>query len=163
MKSVNELKAEYETLKRKLFTLKTKKAREKCRDKMEDILQESYLQVYEQCKQYTTCSVKCVVKYVDRDGELILDTPYGKVFTNSCNDDLSKSWYGTTCCVEYDIDQVVYLEVDFQANDFSIGVVAKKITGGTLNEEKYKKLCNDGNKYAFFKYPDSDDVTGLFG
>lgn len=162
MKSISELKEDYTDLKKKLYSLKTKKAIEKCRDKMADIRHAAWLQVVEQCKQYARCTVKCSVRYFSPDGELILDTPYGVVFTSACNDALSKSWYGTTCCVEYVVDQVVYLELDFEAGDFSIEVVAGRVTGGVLNKEKYHELCNDGNKYAFFKYPDAAGVTGLF-
>ena len=162
MKSISELKEDYTELKKKLYSLKTKKAIEKCRAEMDDIRHGAWLQVVEQCKNYTNCMVKCSVRYFGkRDGELILDTPYGKVFTNACNDVLSKSWYGHTCCVEYAVDQVVYMELDFKAGDFNIEVVAGKVTGGILNTAKYNELCNDGNKYAFFKYPDADGVTGL--
>ena len=79
------------------------------------------------------------------------------------SDVVSKSWYGFTCCVNYVKGQevIVEFEVDVDSDRLVLIAVPRRVFGGTLDEAKYAELCKRDN-LAFFKYPGSNGVTGLF-
>lgn len=108
--------------------------------------------------------VKGKVTLVDtRDGDLWIDTDeFGHVYANVTSSVDSKSWYATTCCVEFERDMEVefVLEASVNFDKSCINLVAKSIKGGRFNAERYAELCQQGN-LAFFKYPDGN-MSGLF-
>jgi hypothetical protein len=55
------------------------------------------------------------------------------------------------------------IEIDTEVNhdNLFLQVIPKKMHGGRVNEARYAELCKRDN-LAFFKYPKSDGVTGLF-
>lgn len=161
---MNELRQKIKELRQKAYSMKTKKAQSKYFDKMKEVEHELFLKLCDQRDKFGTHSVKATVGYF-RDGEddVMLNTPYGILYGSPTSDAVSKSWYGHTCCVEYSKGQevIVEIDVDVDMDRLVLNVIPKRIYGGTLNQAKYDELCKRDN-LAFFKYPNSEGVTGLF-
>jgi hypothetical protein len=120
--------------------------------------------LYAQRDAYATHSVKATVRWFHAgDDHVCIATPYGTLYANPTSDVVSKSWYGHTCCVEYVEGQelVIEIEVDVDSARLCLELIPRRIYGGTLNETQYTELCKRDD-LAFFKYPGSDGVTGLF-
>lgn len=171
---MNNLRLEIKALETKYYSLKTKVAKSKVQAKIDVLELELFHLVHDQVDAqnaiYSTKKVKALVKYDSKNDDCVF--VYIPEFNQTChvsicNDINSKSWYSHLSCIEYTKDQEVELDIVFDASrDYKQNLVcswsAKKIYGGIVNETQYNELCNDGNKYAFFKYPNSNGVTGLF-
>lgn len=147
--------------KAKLF--KTKKAQTKAWAVVREIEHEILTILYAQRDAFAVHSVKATVCWFHAgDDHIALNTPYGSLYGSPTSDIVSKSWYGSTCCVEYTKGQnvVVEIDVDVDSERLCLMVIPKRIYGGTLNEVQYAELCKRTN-LAFFKYP-TGGMTGLF-
>lgn len=161
-----ELRLEIELAKQVAYKRKTKAAQVRAWDKVRHLERQLLDIMYAARDKYATFSFKATViadnKHVMSEHIGVKDVS-GKVFWISpCNDILSKSWYASTCCVEYTEGQevIVEAEVDVCRDSLKLILVPKRLYGGTLNQTKYEELCKKGN-LAFFKYPDGR-MSGLF-
>lgn len=161
-----DIKNQIKQLENEIRSLKTKSAQAKRRDKIRELKNKAIDQLHEQAKSYATHTIKGVVSYVDSYVDsyqtfLTAKTSYYDLTLYPCNDELSKSWYVETCCVEYSKGQSITIEVDVEVDydNLNLTLRPKTIRGGKLNEAKYAQLCDQSN-LAFFKYPTG--MSGLF-
>lgn len=164
----SQLKEALEVAKSKARSLKTKKAQAKAWAKVREIEHEILFGeggLYEQAKPYAVHSVKGTVRrfYAGCEDVLVDTTEYGSMWVSICSDVLTKSWYPHTSCIEFTEGQEVVLEITIEVNSdrLCLNAVPGHISGGKVNEEQYAELCKNTN-LAFFKYPNSNGVTGLF-
>lgn len=159
-KQIHEL-IEAET--KRFYTLKTKAARHKSQDRIQALRVQAADILDPIAKGLAGKRVVGTVRYADNlDGSLWIETEYGTIYANICNSVDSKSWYASTCCVEFtegaEVSFTLTAETVFDRSALRLG--AKDIFGGKLNNEKYKELCQRTD-LAFFKYPDGH-MSGLF-
>lgn len=164
--STVKLREDLKAAKDRAYSLKTKKAKEKAWTKVREIEREICHVLYDAAKAFERHSVKGeVVSFHDGEDYVAIRTAeYGLIWANQTSDVVSKSWYGSTCCVEYTVGQTVVVEIDIEVNSekLFLEVVPKTVVGGKLNEAKYSELCKRDN-LAFFKYPElKGGMTGLF-
>jgi hypothetical protein len=158
------LKEQISAAKTKARTLKTRKAQDKAWKTVQELEHQALTILYAQRDAFRTHSVKAKVRWFHAcDDYVSLFTPYGTQYGSPTSDVVSKSWYGSACCVEYTEGQevIVELEVEVDSERLCLQVIPKRIYGGKLNEVQYAELCKNPN-LAFFKYPGTDEVTGLF-
>lgn len=147
----------------RLYSLKTKPAIAKSRAKIVALKVQAADLLDKQVEAINGAIVKGKVTLVDsRDGDLWIDTEeFGRVYANITGSVDSKSWYATTCCVEFErgmeVEFVLKASVNFDKS--CIDLVAGSIKGGRFNAERYAELSKQDN-LAFFKYPDG--MSGLF-
>jgi len=161
---VEQLLLQIKEAKAKASSLKTKKAKEKAWTVIRDLEHQVFIKLHDQCDKYRTMSVKATVKsFHEGDDHMLVSTPYGNLWISPCNDVLTKSWYPHTCCITYTVGQEIVLEIDTEVNSerLFLELIPKTIYGGIVDEKRYEELCKQPN-LAFFKYPNSDGVTGLF-
>lgn len=164
MKTLSEIKEQIKILETEAYKLKTKAARQKRYAKARELRREAWSMLHEQCKNYGTMSVKATVKHFNpRDEHFLVETPYGNMWLSPCSDELTKSWYSHTCCIEYTQGQTIVVEIDTEVNmdGLFLQLIPKHHRGGRVNETQYAELCKRDD-LAFFKYPNSNGVTGLF-
>ena len=165
--STVKLREDLKAAKDRAYSLKTKKAKEKAWTKVREIKRQILIGLYAEREQFAVFSVKGTV-VVDNSHcmaeHIGIETSYGLFWVSPANDILSKSWYASTCCVEYQEGQQVIVELEADVNSERLGLFLypKRVYGGTLNETKYAELCKRDN-LAFFKYPElKGGMTGLF-
>jgi hypothetical protein len=162
---LNTLKLEIETAKARARSLKTRRARDKAWNVVRDLRGKALELLYAARDQYATHSVKGVVRWFHEGDDCvsIRTAEYGTLWANPTSDAVSKSWYAGTCCVQYAKDQAVVLEIeiDIDSDRLCLQVIPRRVHGGTLDEARYAELCKRDD-LAFFKYPGSNGVTGLF-
>lgn len=164
---MDELREQISLAEQRARSLKTKKAQQRAWDKVRELKRELFKHLTERRDKYATFSVKgtviadnshCMAEHFG------VDTPNGIFWISPTCDVLSKSWYASTCCIEYVKGQEVIIEMDVDINWQSTAdrlcAYPKRVYGGLLNEEKYAELCKRGN-LAFFKYLDGH-MSGLF-
>lgn len=159
-----ELKTQIQAAQDRARSLKTKAAQAKAYAKVRELRSQALDLLYGQRDAFARMSVKGTVLWFHAGDDYVrIETPYGSLLANPTSDEVSKSWYGHTCCVEYTAGQTVILEleVDVDSDRLCLKLIPKRILGGTLNEEQYAELCKRDD-LAFFKYPGSTGVTGLF-
>lgn len=145
---------------------KTKTARLKAWAKVNELRSQLFLQLCDARDKVARHSIKGIVLAATPGDEhfLVRTTEYGNMWISTASDEISKSWYPHTCCVEYSKGQTVIIEcesdVSMRGDDAFLEIVPKRIHGGTLNQTQYEELCKRGN-LAFFKYPDGS-MSGLF-
>lgn len=143
--------------------LKTKKAQQRAWDKVRSLEREVLGMLYEARSKYAPYSIKATVQYFhDGDDHILTRTADGEsCWISPTSDEVSKSWYGSTCCVSYSKGQdvVIEIEVDVDSDRLCLIHVPRRVRGGTLNEAKYAELCKRTD-LAFFKYPSG--MSGLF-
>ena len=138
---------------------KTKEAAQKCYDKIRTLKSEAWEILDEQASKYGVQVVKGTVRtFMASNDYFLVDTLFGTMWVSPTCDELSKSWYPHTCCVEYSVGQTIYIEVAAEVNlgDLSLSLRPVRMAGGTINEAQYKELCQRDD-LAFFKYPGSDE------
>ena len=92
--------------------------------------------------------------------EVLVETQFGTMQANACNDVQSKSWYASTCCVSFERDQTIEFtlkHVEYSWRGFS--AMLADIVGGKFDAEEYSRLSSKPG-LAFFKYPTG--MSGLF-
>lgn len=164
MKSLNQLKEEIKALKSKGYRLKTTRARRKAFEAARELEREALNILYTAAENVGPQSMRATVKHTNHgDEHFLVDTPYGSMWLSPTADVLSKSWYNHTCCIEYTKGQTITFEFRTEVNHdgLFLEIVLGKVTGGRINEEQYATLCKRDD-LAFFKYPNSNGVTGLF-
>ena len=161
---MENLKDKLKVLKSKAFTLKTKKAILNNLDKIRLIERQLLDIAYAQADKYNNTIAEFTVRSFNKsNGEGILTSlTYGTVFFSSSNDKLSKSWHSHLSCIEYTTGQIVTATIKTSPHVYGVEIQVADIIGGVLNEAKYNELCNDKQKYSFFKYPNKTGVSGLF-
>jgi hypothetical protein len=124
------IKEAIETETKRFYTLKTKAARCRSNAKLRalrvqaaDILDKAVLDMV---GRELTGTVRLVD---DRDGDLWIDTvEYGRVYGNITSAVESKSWYPTTCCVDFivgsEVSFTLTAEVDFERSAIRLGAKA---------------------------------------
>ncbi len=160
---MKQLREQIEALKSKGYSLKTKKAQMKCFDKVRELERELFFKLCDQRDKFQNHSVKAIVRWFhEGDDQVALRTPYGTLYGSPTSDVVSKSWYGSTCCVQYQEGQevIIEIEIDVDMESLYLQLIPKRIYGGILNETKYIDLCKQDN-LAFFKYPNGH-MSGLF-
>jgi hypothetical protein len=153
------------TLKAKSF--KTKAAKTKAWDKVRALVNLSYDEVRPTAESYNGQVAEFTVTSVFSDSIQCYNEKFGSYNVSTCNDILSKSWYPETSCIEYVKGQVISTTLlaevtkHFKHEYQVVGITLTKIVGGVVNESKYAELCKN-KSLAFFKYPGSEGVSGLF-
>jgi hypothetical protein len=162
---MDSLREQIKAARQRAYSLKTKKAQRKAWDKVHELERELFRLLCEQRDRYARFSVKGTV--ISDNSHCMsdtfgVDTPNGIFWVSPTCDELSKSWYSSTCCVEYSKGQevIIEMEVDVNHDRLTLHAYPKRVYGGILNETKYAELCKKGN-LAFFKYPDGH-MSGLF-
>lgn len=152
--------AELNKEKTRLYTLKTKKAIANCRELIADLERCLYGWVTQELDRYGNMSVIAMATH-DSSDSVLVKTPIGNVWLDACNDIESKSWYNHTSCISYKEGDIVKIEMAPEVCEKTWRVVYRTVkhNGGTLDLEKYDRLCKD-DKLAFFKYPTG--MSGLF-
>lgn len=161
--NIQDLKMQIEAERSRGYKLKTKKAKEKSWAKVRELKREALNILFEDVKQYEKHSIKGIVKrFHARDDHFLVETSYGSMWLSPTGDENSKSWYASTCCIEYVEGQEIIIEIDTEVNTekLFLQLIPKRTYGGKVNEEQYAELCKRGN-LAFFKYPDGH-MSGLF-
>ena len=158
------IKESIETESKRFYSLKTNAAKTKSRAKIVALKVQAAELLDKHVNSISGTITKGKVILVDnRDGDLWIETEeFGRVYASiTCSVD-SKSWYATTCCVEFERGMEVefILEASVNFDKSCINLVAKAIKGGRFNAERYAELCQKDN-LAFFKYPDGH-MSGLF-
>jgi len=160
MEILKTLKQKHNDLKTKLYKTKTKKAISKLQDAMSTV-EHSIEDIYRDlARPWENKRVTGVVLYSGT--EVMVKTELGTILVNACSDIQSKSWYNETCCVSFEKGSTI--EFTLKINDITyrgVDIGGADISGGVFDAEQYEKLCKNKN-LAFFKYPNSDGVTGLF-
>lgn len=147
----------------KAYSLKTKKAQTKAWNLVRELKHNIWLKLCKERDSFEKHSIKGTVKsFRPGDDKLLVSTAYGNMWCSPTSDENSKSWYGSTCCIEYKEGQEIVIEIDVDADydRLCLYTIPKRIYGGALNVEQYERLCKQGN-LAFFKYPDGH-MSGLF-
>jgi hypothetical protein len=161
--TIQEVKDQIKTLETKAYNLKTKKAEERARVQVNELRGQAFDLLCQVRDRYATFSIKGIVKHWSSGGEYVfIKLSDGEaVFLSPTVDVVAKSWYPSTCCVEYTDDQEVVVEftTDIDMERLSLVLVPRAIHGGTLNQAKYAELCQR-HDLAFFKYPEG--MSGLF-
>jgi hypothetical protein len=161
--TLQDLKLDIEEQSTRFYNLKTKKGKEKARDAIRDLEMEALTILDEQCSKYATFSIKgTVVHFTAGDEYVCVKTKeFGTIWIDPTSDELSKSWYASTCCVEYIEGREIIIEIDTEVNmdTLCLNIIPKRTYGGTINENQYLELCKEKN-LAFFKYPAG--MSGLF-
>lgn len=159
------IRAQYEAALKHAHSLKTNKARVKAFSKAREIKWRIVGMLRAELAEENNPEtiVATVLHARPTDEHLLVDTKFGKMWVSPTGDELAKSWYAHTCCIEYTKGQTIEIDVTFEVNTerLFIQVVPGKMRGGTVNETQYAELCKRDN-LAFFKYPNSTGVTGLF-
>lgn len=164
MRTLSELKELIKATRDRAHGLKTKKAKEKAWAVARELEREALTLLYAARDEYAIHSVRGTIRWFHAgDDDVAVNTPYGTLYASPTSDVVSKSWYGHTCCVEYTEGQDVILEVDVDVDSDRLCLITipKRVYGGRLNETQYAELCKRDD-LAFFKYPNSAGVTGLF-
>lgn len=163
MSRVSELRDEAKALRTKGYSFKTKKARMRAFEQASEIEREAWTLLHDQLRTFGPHSVKATVKHFrPRDEHFLVETPYGSMWCSPTGDELTKSWYPHTCCIEYTEGQEIILEINPEVNHdgLFISLVPGRMYGGRVNETQYAELCQQNN-LAFFKYPNGS-MSGLF-
>lgn len=143
----------------KIHTLKCKKAKEKQRDILRYITIELNAALLEGITPYLKQRHEATVLMDGTD--VMAKSEFGTINLYAMNDILSKSWYESTCCVEFKEGDVITFEITcLNITDGRINWIAGNIEGGHLDQQKYEELCKRDD-LAFFKKPDGS-MTGLF-
>lgn len=145
------------------YNLKTKQAKAKAWAKVRALRDEACEILYSIPREGTQ-SVKAIVKtFRPGDNHFLVETVFGHMWVSPTADVLTKSWCSHTCCIEYTIGQEIVLEFDVEVNTDKLfrEIIPGHISGGRVNETQYAELCKRDD-LAFFKYPNSNGVTGLF-
>jgi hypothetical protein len=161
--NLQELKHLIEIERSRAYKLKTKKAQEKAWTKIRDLEREALDILFVKVKRYQKHSIKGIVKHFRaKDEHFLVETIFGSMWLTPTADESSKSWYPSTCCIEYTEGQEIIIEIDTEVNmdKLFLELIPKRTYGGKVNEEQYAELCKRGN-LAFFKYPDGH-MSGLF-
>ena len=159
---IQAIKEQIKSLELEAYKLKTKQAKLKRYESIKALRNQAIHLLHDEVKAFATHTVKGMVESVGYSQDyLYASTPYGKIMLYQCNDELSKSWYVETCCIEYSKGQEITIEIDIEVNyeSLSLNLITKTIRGGQLNESKYSSLCENSN-LAFFQYPSG--MSGLF-
>jgi hypothetical protein len=165
-KRMQDLRDQLNAAEQRARSLKTKKAQIKAWDKVREIRREILTKhLYPELAKYRTHSVKGIVKrfHPGDDHYLVETKEYGTMWLSPCADVLTKSWYDHTCCIEYVEGQIIVIECELEINHDKLQIFVQPghVTGGFVNEVQYAELCKQDD-LAFFKYPNSNGVTGLF-
>jgi hypothetical protein len=159
MSLIQELKNKLNEAKKRFYSLKTKRAKEKQRDIIRDLNFQLEDALLEGLKPYLNMRHEGVI--VSGGTDALARTEFGIVPVYAVNDRLSKSWYDTTCCVSYkDGDKITFEIKHPNVENGRLNWFAAEVEGGSLDTEKYNKLCKQDN-LAFFKKQDGS-MTGLF-
>jgi hypothetical protein len=164
--SMSTLKQKLNDAKTRAYSLKTKKAQTKAWATVREIEREILSHLYEARNKVARHSIKGTVMRNSSasDDQIPVETAeYGVIWLSPTTDENAKSWYAHTCCIEYSKGQelVIEMECDVSNDGLFLSVHPMESRGGTLNEIQYAELCKRDN-LAFFKYPNSNGVTGLF-
>jgi len=163
MSRVSKLREEAKALRIKGYNLRTKKAKQKAFDEASKIKREALELLYVQLETFSSHSIKATVKdFTPKSEYFLVETPYGLMWLSPTNDVFSKSWYATTCCIEYAVGQEIIVEIKPEVNQegLFIELLPVRIYGGQVNEIQYAELDKRTN-LAFFKHS-SGGMTGLF-
>jgi len=159
MSKIQELQKMRKEVTSKIYTLKSKKSQKKQRDILRDITIELDAALLEGITPYLKQRHEATVLMDGAD--VIAKSEFGTINLHATNDVLSKSWYESTCCIEFKKGDVVTFEITcLTIIEGRVHWIPGKIEGGHLDHQKYKELCKQDN-LAFFKKPDGY-MTGLF-
>jgi len=158
-----DLRTQLEAAQKRAYSLKTKKAQTKAFLVVRELRDQILNGLYEQSNKYAKHSVKATVRVAYSGDDSLFDTEYGSFWISPANDELTKSWYEHTSCIEYTEGQSVVIEFDVEVDSDRLCIyrIPKRVYGGRVNEAQYAELCKRDD-LAFFKYPNSTGVTGLF-
>jgi hypothetical protein len=160
---MKQLIEQIKTLNSKLYTLKTKKAVQNTQDKIRDLETQLFPLLEQELNKFQAKTIEGTVLWFDVSGDVSVSTEYGDMFLSNCSDVEAKSWYPETCCITYQKGQSIKIDVHFEIDfdRYCIKIVSGKTYGGTVDLNEYDRLSQNPD-LAFFKYPGSTGVTGLF-
>lgn len=172
---IQSIRTNIAELNKKAYSLKTKKAQAKIYDKIHLLERELFVLLSEVAEQKNNeLSGRKMTGIVKRDSKSSEDSVFvyiaelnQSIFIDKCTDIASKSWHSNLSCLEYKENQEVELTIeysvtrDFKRNEIVIWDI-KSLSGGIVDMVEYNRLCNNTQKYSFFKYPNQNGVSGLF-
>ncbi len=165
MSRLSELKDLIKAESSRAYKLKTRRAKQRAWDKVKALRREALDTIlYPMSVKHGPQSIKATVRtFHAGDEHFLIDTPYGSMWVSPASDVATKSWYPHTCCIEYTVGQEVVVEIEYEVNydGLFLQILPGHIYGGRVNETQYAELCKRDD-LAFFKYPNSSGVTGLF-
>jgi len=165
--TLQDIKDRIKLLRKEAYSLKTKAAKQKRWNAVRELERLALDILYSEAAKYGPQSIKVTVKRDYKAGEyadyFFVDSCFGVMRLSATGDVESKSWYAHTCCMDYDKGMELVLEIDTEVNHdtLSLNIIPKKHRGGRVNGAMYAELCQRDD-LAFFKYPNSSGVTGLF-
>jgi hypothetical protein len=172
---VQVLRDNIEEINKKAMSLKTKKAQLKAYDKIHTLERDLFILLRDiadsKNNKMNGRKIKAIVKRDSKSSEddvfVFIPELSQSLFIGKNIDIASKSWHANLSCMEYKENQEIELEITYEVTrDFKQNQIVTydvtKIHGGSIDMVEYSRLCNDSQKYSFFKYPGQNGVSGLF-
>lgn len=114
---LEQAKQALQAAKDRAYAFKTKKAQDKAWLVVKELRRQILDELYIRAQAYARASMKATVRhFTPRDDHYLVETSVGNMWLSPANDELTKSWYSHTCCVEYTKGQTIVLEYDVEVD-----------------------------------------------